>query len=39
MAYIGTVADDIKKVLGREPLLLKDWAKIHAKELLQIAGS
>jgi len=39
MAYIGSVADDTKTVLGREPLLLRDWAKLHANELLQIAGS
>ena len=39
MAYIGTVVDDTKKILGREPLLLKDWAKLHANELLEIAGS
>src|SRR5712664_4116083 len=38
MAYIGSVADDTKTVLGREPLLLRDWAKLHADELLQIAG-
>jgi len=39
MAYIGSVADDTKKLLGREPLLLRDWAKLHANELLEIAGS
>src|SRR6201993_356387 len=39
MAYIGSVADDTKKVLGREPLLLKDWAQLHSKELLEIARS
>ena len=39
MAYIGSVADDTKKVLGREPLLLRDWAKLHANELLEIAGT
>ena len=39
MVYIGSVADDTKKVLGREPLLLRDWAKVHANELLEIAGS
>src|SRR5437867_2099888 len=39
MAYIGSVADDTKDVLGREPLLLRDWAKLHANELLEIAGS
>src|SRR6267154_554912 len=39
MAYIGSVADDTKTVLGREPLLLRDWAKLHANELLEIAGS
>src|SRR5258707_15254442 len=37
MAYIGSVADDTKHVLGREPLLLRDWAKLHANELLEIA--
>ena len=37
MTYIGSVADDTKKVLGREPLLLRDWAELHAKELLEIA--
>ena len=39
MAYIGSVADDTKKVLGREPLLLQDWAKLHANDLLEIARS
>ena len=39
MAYIGSVADDTKTLLGREPLLLRDWAKLHANELLEIAGS
>ena len=29
----------IQKILGREPLLLKEWAEIHASELLEIAGS
>src|SRR6266513_556398 len=37
MAYVGSVADDSKKLLGREPLLLRDWAKLHADELLEIA--
>ena len=35
----ASVADDTKDVLGREPLLLRDWAKLHANELLEIAGS
>ena len=39
MAYVGSVKDDTKQILGREPFLLKEWAKIHAYELLQIAGS
>ena len=39
MAYVGTVRDDTKKILGREPLLLREWAKVHANELLEIAGS
>jgi NAD(P)H dehydrogenase (quinone) len=38
MAYIGSVIDDTKKLLGREPLLLRDWAKLHANELLEAAG-
>jgi len=38
MAYIGSVIDDTKKLLGREPLLLRDWAKVHANELLEAAG-
>ena len=38
MAYVGTVRDDTKKILGREPLLLKEWAQLHADELLEIAG-
>jgi NAD(P)H dehydrogenase (quinone) len=38
MAYVGSVRDDTKKLLGREPLLLRDWAKLHANELLEIAG-
>src|SRR5882762_189782 len=39
MAYVGSVIDDTKKLLGREPLLLRDWAKLHANELLEAAGS
>ena len=38
MAYVGTVRDDTKKILGREPLLLREWAKVHANELLEFAG-
>ena len=38
MAYVGSVKDDTKKILGREPLLLREWAKLHADELLEIAG-
>src|SRR5260221_5057641 len=38
MAYIGSVRDDTKKLLGREPLLLRDWARLHANELLEAAG-
>ena len=39
MAFVGSVVDDTKKVLGREPLLLRDWAKLHADKLLEIARS
>jgi NAD(P)H dehydrogenase (quinone) len=39
MAYVGSVRDDTKKILGREPLLLREWAKLHANELLEIASS
>ena len=39
MAYVGSVRDDTKKILGREPLLLREWAEIHVSELLEIAGS
>jgi len=39
MAYVGSVQDDTKKILGREPLLLREWAQLHADELLEIAGS
>src|SRR6201982_2341995 len=39
MAYVGTVRDDTKTILGREPLLLREWAKLHANKLLEIAGS
>jgi NAD(P)H dehydrogenase (quinone) len=38
MAYVGSVKDDTEKILGREPLLLREWAKLHAKELLEIAN-
>jgi NAD(P)H dehydrogenase (quinone) len=38
MAYVGSVIDDTKNLLGREPLLLTDWAKLHAYELLEAAG-
>src|SRR6266403_958046 len=39
MAYVGSVVDDTKQLLGREPLLLRDWALLHASELLEAAGS
>ena len=39
MAYIGSVIDDTKNILGREPLSLLDWAKLHANELLAAAKS
>src|SRR5246127_1862437 len=39
MAYVGSVVDDTARLLGREPLLLRDWAKLHANELLEAAGS
>ena len=39
MAYVGSVKDDTKKILGREPWLLREWAKLHANELSAIAGS
>src|SRR5258708_37492385 len=39
MAYVGSVVDDTKKLLGREPLLLRDWAKLHVNELLEVARS
>src|SRR5437762_910811 len=39
MAYVGSVIDDTNKLLGREPLLLRDWAKLRANELLEAAGS
>src|SRR6266436_77393 len=39
MAYVGSVKDDTEKILGREPLLLRKWAKLHVNELLEIAGS
>ncbi len=29
MAYVGSVKDDTEKILGREPLLLREWAKLH----------
>src|SRR5882757_2208163 len=38
MAYVGSVKDGTKEILGREPLLLKEWAQLHADELLEIAG-
>ena len=38
MAYVGSVRDDTKKILGREPLLPKEWAQLHADELVEIAG-
>ena len=39
MAYVGSVRDDTNKIIGREPLLLREWAKSHANELLEIASS
>jgi NAD(P)H dehydrogenase (quinone) len=39
MAYVGTVRDDTETILGREPLLLREWAKLHSDKLLEIAGS
>ena len=40
MAYVGSVKDDTEKILGREPLLLREWAKLHANELrLRVANT
>jgi len=39
MEYIGSVKDDTKNLLGREPWMLREWAELHANELLVIAGS
>src|SRR5258706_4853544 len=39
MAYVGRLVDDTKQLLGREPLLLRDWAQLHASELLEAADS
>ena len=39
MAYVGNVKDDTERILGREPLSLRQWAKLHANEILEIAGS
>jgi len=39
MAYVGSVKDDTERILGREPLLLREWAKLHVNELFEIAGS
>jgi hypothetical protein len=39
MAYVGSVGDDTKNILGREPVLLREWAKLCANELLEIATS
>ena len=39
MAYVGSVKDDTREILGREPLLLREWAKLHVNELLAMAGS
>src|SRR5207244_11015807 len=30
MAYVGTVIDDTKKLIGREQLLLKDWTTLQS---------
>jgi NAD(P)H dehydrogenase (quinone) len=39
MAYVGNVKDDTERILGREPLSLREWAKLHADELLEVANS
>ena len=39
MAYVGSVKDDTERILGREPLSLREWAKLHAGELLEIANT
>ena len=39
MEYVGSVQDDAEKIPGREPLLRREWAKLDANELLEIAGS
>jgi hypothetical protein len=36
---LGYTALEDVAILGREPLLLREWAKLHANELLEIAGS
>src|SRR5260221_4204301 len=38
-AYIGRVKDNTRRLFEPEPLLLRKWAKLHANELLEIAGS
>src|SRR5260370_2902533 len=39
MAYVGSVTDDTEKILGRDPLLLSEWAKLHVNDILETTGS
>jgi len=37
--WLAALGPRTEKILGREPLLLREWAKLYANELLEIAGS
>ena len=37
MTYIGDVRDDLPTLIGRKGTTLKEWAKLHKKELLSLA--
>jgi NAD(P)H dehydrogenase (quinone) len=38
MAYIADVRDDLPQLIGRKGTSLKEWAKLHHKELSKLAG-
>ncbi|PJD94947.1 MAG: hypothetical protein CK425_10080 [Parachlamydia sp.] len=36
MSYISEVRDDLPHLIGRKGMSLKEWAKVHKEELLQV---
>ncbi len=39
MAYIGTVRDDLRTLVGRPGMSLREWAQLHKDEIVALAAS